>query len=88
MVTQKDLLDTGTVFPGFEARKGRFRGSPKILSILSIMKTSVTSLKPTATVKEAAELMLKKNIGRVPIVDEKGTLIGIVDREDITRALL
>jgi len=85
MVTQKDLLDTGTVFPGFEARKGRFRVSPKILSI---MKTSVVSLKPTATVKEAAELMLKKNIGRVPIVDEKGTLIGIVDREDVTRALL
>lgn len=85
MVTQKDLLDTGAVFPAFEAKKGRFRAPSKISVV---MKTSVVSLKPTATVKEAAELMLQKNIGRMPIVDEKGTLVGIVDREDITRALL
>lgn len=85
MVTQKDLLDTGAVSPGFEAKKGRFRAPPKISSI---MKTSVVYLKLKATVKEAAELMLQKNIGRVPIVDEKHNLVGIVDREDITRALL
>jgi len=85
MVTQKDLLDTGAVFPGFEAKKGRFRAPPKISSI---MKTSVASLKPTATIKEGTELMLKRNIGRIPIVDDNGKLIGIVDREDIARALL
>ena len=85
VITQKDLLDTGSVFPSFEAKKGRFKAPPKISSI---MKTSVISLKPTATIKEAAQLMLQKNIGRVPIVDEKGTLVGIVDREDILRALL
>jgi len=85
MLTQKDLLDSGAVFPGFEAKKGRFRTPPKISSI---MKTSVVSLKPAATIKEAAELMLQKNIGRVPIVDEKDKLVGMVDREDIARTLL
>jgi len=85
MVTQKDLLDTGAVSLGFEAKKGRFKAPPKISSI---MKTLVISLKPTATIREACELMVQKNIGRVPIVDEKGKLIGIVDREDIARALL
>jgi len=85
IVTQKDLLDTRAVFPSFEAKKGRFKAPSKISSV---MKTSVASLKPTATVKEAADLMLRKNIGRVPIVDEKGKLIGMVDREDITKALL
>jgi len=85
MVTQKDLLDSGAIFPTFEAKKGRFRTPPKISSI---MKTSVASLKPTDTIRKAAELMIEKNIGRIPIVNNEGKLIGIVDREDVARALL
>jgi len=85
IITQKDLLDSGTILPAFESKKGRFKAPPKISSV---MRTSVTSLKPTATVREAAELMLNKNIGRVPVVDAKGRLIGIVDREDIAEKLL
>jgi len=85
MITQKDLLDTRAVSLGFEAKKGRFRAPPKISAI---MKTSVETLKPQATIKEAAELMLRKDIGRVPTVNEEGNLVGIVDREDIAKALL
>lgn len=85
IVTQKNLLDSGVVFPMFEAKKGRFKAPSKISSA---MRTSVISLKPTSPVKEAAKLMLEKNIGRVPIIDEKGNLIGVVDREDIVKALL
>jgi len=85
IVTQADMLDSGSFFPAFEAKKGRFKKSSKISSV---MKTSVFSLKPTTTLREAAELLLKKNVGRLPVVDEKGELIGIVDREDIVRSLV
>jgi len=85
IVTQKDLLESGVILPAFEAGKGRFKAPPKISSV---MKTSVISLKPTDTIRKAAEFMLEKNIGRVPIVDEKGKLVGVVDREDIAKALL
>jgi len=85
IVTQQDMLTSGASFPTFESRKGRFKSPSKISSI---MKTPVVSLKLTATIREAAELMLKKNIGRIPIVDEKDNLVGIVDREDIARMLL
>jgi CBS domain-containing protein len=85
IVTQKNLLDSGVIFPMFEAKKGRFKAPSKISSV---MKTSVISLKPTSSVKEATKLMLEKNIGRVPIVDEKSKLVGVVDREDIVKALL
>jgi len=85
MVTQKNLLDSGAVFPAFEAKKGRFKAPSKISSV---MRTTVISLLPTATIKEAAKLMLEKNIGRVPIVDKEGKIIGIIDREDIVKALL
>jgi len=85
MITQKNLLDSGVILPAFEAKKGRFKAPPKISSV---MKVPVVSLRPTAELREAAELVLEKNIGRVPIVDGKGKLMGIVDREDIVRALL
>jgi len=85
MVTQKNLLDSGAIFPVFEAKKGRFKAPSKISSI---MKTLVISLPPTATIKEAAELMLEKNIGRVPVVDKEGKIVGMIDREDILKALL
>ncbi len=85
MITQKNLLDSGVILPAFEAKKGRFKAPPKISLV---MKVPVVSLRPTAELREAAELMLEKNIGRVPIVDGKGRLMGIVDREDIVRALI
>jgi len=85
IVTQQNLLESGGLLPGFEAKKGRFKAPTKISSV---MKTPVFSLKLTDTVRDAAVLMLEKNIGRVPIVDEKGKLIGIVDREDIVKTLI
>jgi len=33
-------------------------------------------------------LMTKKNIGRIPIVNAKGVIIGIVDREDICKVFI
>jgi len=85
IVTQADMLDSGSFFPAFEAKKGRFKKSSKVSSV---MKTSVFSLKPTTTVREAAELLLKKNVGQLPVVDEKGELVGIVDREDVVKSLV
>ena len=85
IVTQQNLLESGTIFPTFEAKKGRFK-APSTIS--AIMRTPVVSLKPNNTVGDAAKLMLKKNIGRVPVIDNKGLLIGIVDREDVLRALV
>jgi len=85
IITQKNLLDSGAISPAFEAEKGRFKSPSKIQSV---MKTPVISLKPAHTVKDAAELMLKRNIGRVPIADDKGMLLGMVDREDVVKALI
>ncbi len=85
ILTQKDLLDSGAFFPTFESKKGRFKASS---NIVSVMRTPAVALKPTSTVREAAELMLEKNIGRIPIVDEEERLVGIVDREDVVKIML
>ncbi len=85
IVTEKDLLESGAVFPAFESKKGRFKSPTKISSI---MRTPAVTLKEAASLKEAARLMLEKKFGRLPIVDEKGTLLGVIDRKEVVKALL
>ncbi|MEM2936066.1 MAG: CBS domain-containing protein, partial [Candidatus Bathyarchaeia archaeon] len=71
MVTQKDLLDSGGAFPAFEAKRGRFKAPPKISSI---MKTSIISLKPTDTIRKAAEIMLEKTLAASQSLTVKANL--------------
>lgn len=85
MVTHKDLLESGSNLPTFEAPKGRFRASSKISSI---MKTGITAVEPSTKMIQVAKAMVSKDIGRVPVKDEKGRLVGIVDREDVARMLV
>ena len=85
MLTQKDLLESGSVLPTFEAQKGRFQASSKISSI---MKTGVTAVKPSTKMIQVAKVMVSKDVGRVPVEDDNGKLVGIVDREDVTRMLV
>jgi CBS domain-containing protein len=85
IMTQQNLLESGTTLPKLEAKKGRFKSRS---AINSIMRRLVFSLRPDNTVEDAAKLMLEKNIGRVPITDTKGQLVGIVDREDVLKALI
>jgi CBS domain-containing protein len=85
IVTQRDLLESGTLLPTFESGKGRFRASTKISSV---MKTQVVAVEPSIKVIRVAKIMVSKDIGRVPVVDEDGKLVGIVDREDVARLIV
>jgi len=85
IVTQKDLLESGAILPTFESAKGRFRDSTKISSI---MKTEVIAVEPSIRTIRVAKIMVFNNIGRVPVKDEEGRLIGVVDREDVVRLLV
>jgi len=85
IVSQKDLLESGTTFPTFESKKGRFRSPTKISAI---MRTDVTTVAPSSKVEAVAKIIVAKNVGRVPVKDEKDRLIGIVDREDVVRLLI
>jgi CBS domain-containing protein len=85
ILSQQDLLESGSIRPQFESRKGRFK---KPATISAIMKTPAVSLKPNDTIKNAIRLMLDREVGRVPIINEKGLLVGIVDREDVLKSMI
>ena len=62
--------------------------SGKVSSILAHKKAStVWSIGPNAMVIDAIRLMDEKNVGALPVVDNK-TLIGVVSERDYTRKVI
>src|SRR6516162_8476960 len=62
--------------------------SGKVSSILAHKKVStVWSIKPDAMVFDAIQLMDQKNVGALPVVDNR-TLVGIVSERDYTRKII
>ncbi|XP_068664531.1 uncharacterized protein [Aristolochia californica] len=52
-----------------------------------VMSSPPKTLTPENTVLDAAALMLRKKVHRIPIVNEEGQVVGIVTRTDIFKAL-
>ena len=69
------------------ALMGRYQSVP-LDSILvgDVMSRDVITIEPTKSIKTAAKLMIKHNIGGLPVVDPTGKLIGIITKTDMLRA--
>ncbi len=50
-----------------------------------VMIAPVITVKPSSSVKELAQILLKNHISAVPVVDDEGKLIGIVSEGDLLR---
>ena len=97
-ITEKDIL--GRFYPSVEeymediVHSGDFEEmEEKISEILALPVEKIMNLKPV-TVKEntpilqAQSLMNLRKIGRLPVVNDKEELIGILTKGDIFRALV
>jgi CBS domain-containing protein len=47
------------------------------------MVSPVITVKPPTSVRELAETLVKQRISAVPVVDERGQLVGIVSEGDL-----
>ena len=56
-------------------------------TVKEVMTKNVIIVSPSSTLIEAAELMEKHNVNRLPVVSE-GKLVGIVARADLIRAII
>jgi acetoin utilization protein AcuB len=57
------------------------------LKISDIMTKTVVTTRPNSTIERVAQVMLEKKIEGLPVLDDKGDLVGIVTEGDIFRAL-
>lgn len=53
------------------------------MRVRDVMVAPVITVTPSTSVQEAAKLLLERKISAAPVLDEKGTLVGIVSEGDL-----
>jgi CBS-domain-containing membrane protein len=52
-----------------------------------VMSQTVVTTRPDATVEEAARLMIGQRVSGLPVVDEMGTVVGVLTEGDLLRRI-
>ena len=68
----------------FDAEMEKALGS----TVGEVMTSGARSLGPDATVEEAATMMHEEGVDRIVVVDDSGSLIGLIARGDIVREIV
>lgn len=84
IITQHDLLKRGYTRIELESPSGPRKG-PRVKDA---MTTPAVTVHPNDDVVKVVKILLDKEIGRVPVTDSKGRLVGIVDRSDAVKVFL
>jgi CBS domain-containing protein len=86
MITRRDIIKSGVVRISVEDERAiRPNDSPKVETVMS---TPTYTLSESDPFRSAIEMILHYDIGRVTIVNEKGKVSGIADRQDLLRAIV
>jgi CBS domain-containing protein len=78
MVTERDIAR----MVGFSAKF--FADMP----VSEVMSKPLITVNPNTSVKDALSLMEQKDIRRLPVIDEKGQMVGIITAKDIFKAVM
>ena len=57
------------------------------MTIAEVMNREVVSLKPGDSIREAARLMWKSCVGSLPVLDENGSVVGMLTEADLLARL-
>jgi CBS domain-containing protein len=92
VVSEADLLlkeefpDPDQDVPLFWTRRRRLeRNKAAAATARDLMTVAVVSIAPDATAPEAARRMHTAKVKRLPVVDERGRLVGIISRADLLK---
>lgn len=55
--------------------------------IRQIMSTPLVTIRPNSLIRDAIEIMRLKNISRLPVIDNKGIMVGIVTSTDLLKEI-
>ena len=56
-------------------------------TVAEVMSENPLSVKPNLSVKEAARIMHEKKVRRLPVIDDKTQLVGIITQGDVIRMM-
>ena len=81
ILTQRDLYRASltSILTNWKENK-EFLDSIKVSEV---MTKNVVTVSPDATIEEAAQIMIDKKVGGLPVVKEKNTLVGLITETDV-----
>jgi acetoin utilization protein AcuB len=86
------VVDEGGVLTGIVAERDLLVAADRYLSspvdVARIMTCQVVTVGDTTPVVDAAELMMERKIGGLPVVDSSRKLLGIITETDLLKALV
>ena len=84
LLTHRDLLAASfSIFA--EVDRDEQRRVFSTIPVKELMHREVTTIGPQVPVSEAARILLKNKFGCLPVVEEDGTLLGLVTEADFLR---
>lgn len=83
MLTRHDIIKSGGIRIEREDNHGTRMGTSS--KVARIMSTPPFTITPEVSIRSAIEMMIRKDVGRLCVVDSD-VLVGIIDRHDIVRA--
>jgi CBS domain-containing protein len=92
MVTLADMFRAAGLDPNVAATSGPWHRYERVVArshrtVADAMSKRLVTIPLGATIAEAAEAMRANSVNRVPVLDDEGTLVGIVARDDIIAAV-
>lgn len=85
LVSESDLLAREAFEARPKRRRPRRRRDGRGMRAADLMTAPAVSVRPETTVVQAARLLDRRRIKRLPVVDDEGRLVGIVSRRDLLR---
>ena len=81
ILTQRDLYRASltSILTNWKENK-EFLDSVKVSEV---MTKNVITVAPDATIEEAAQIMIDKKVGGLPVVKEKNKLVGLITETDV-----
>jgi CBS-domain-containing membrane protein len=79
----KDAFPDAIHKPGRSPWRGKKLTKAGAVTAAELMTAPAVTIRPDATVQDAARTMHLRRVKRLPVVDEAGRLIGIVSRTDV-----
>lgn len=76
IVTERDLLLAASHYGAAD------------IEVAEIMHQGALTASPAMTIAQAAQLMLQKRIGGLPVVDEQQQVIGVITETDLLKAFV
>ena len=62
------------------------RSDPAVVTVGAVCSRDLTTISPTASLGDAVRLIREKAIRRLPVVEDEGTVVGIVSLGDLASA--